>query len=330
MIVAIRPDSGVPHGAGHVMRCLALAEELDRRGAEVVWVLDPDPIAWVADLLRGHGWSVLVGASVTESSGSLIALRPEVVVLDSYCTTPLSAVEVRAAGIPVIAIVDDATPAYEADLYVAPSLGSNWDSPRPDSPYLAGLDFVLIRRELRDLAGAKVRTRIADSLQVACLFGGADPRGVARQVVLSLGELGRPMTIDVVPSSEALELTSAALPSGYLLRAHSPGGDFIEVARSADFVISAAGVSSWELLYLGVDLGLIQVADNQSANYREMTQQGWAVGLGKVPDWPSIDAAIGSWAAGWSAAQRPPGTRGTDGLGAERVASAIEAMLAER
>jgi hypothetical protein len=136
------------------------------------------------------------------------------------------------------------------------------------------------------------------------------------------------MTIDVVPDSAALQLTSAALPPGYQLRGHAPGADFIEVARSADLVISAAGVSSWELLYLGVELGLIQVADNQDANYREITQKRWAIGLGKVPDWPSIDASIGSWAAGWNTDQPPPGRRGTDGLGAERVATAIATVLA--
>ena len=254
-------------------------------------------------------------------------LEPDAVVLDSYCLDPQVSRDIRSTGIPVVALVDDVTPAYEADLYVAPALGTEWSAPCPDTPYLKGLDYVLIRDELRDLDPLTTRTHRDGPLQVACLFGGADTRGIAHLVVSSLTELELPMTIDAVPNSAALTSMDSRFPAGGVIRGHSPGRDFTRLALAADLVISAAGVSSWELLYLGVEVALIQVADNQDANYREMTERGWAVGLGSVEDWPSVESALRALATDWRPGHAPPGSRGTDGRGAERVVDAIELLL---
>jgi spore coat polysaccharide biosynthesis predicted glycosyltransferase SpsG len=304
------------------MRCLAIAEELSRSGADVVWILNSDPIPWVSRLLRERGWTTVVTIQGAEAA-EMAHLEPDAVVLDSYCLDPQVTRDIRSTGIPVVALVDDVTPAYEADLYVAPALGTEWSAPCPDTPYLKGLDYVLIRDELRDLGPLTARTHRDGPLHVACLFGGTDTRGVAPRVVSALTALDFPMTIEVVPESAALPRMESRFLDGYVIHGHSPGRDFTRIAVAADLVISAAGVSSWELLYLGVELALIQVADNQDANYREMTERGWAVGLGSVEDWPSVESALRGLVANWRPGQAPPGSRGTDGRGAERVVSWI-------
>ena len=60
-----------------------------------------------------------------------------------------------------------------------------------------------------------------------------------------------------------------------------------------------------------------------------MTQSGWAVGLGVVPDWVSIHTATVDWVRSWVSRDEPEstGSRGTDGRGAERVALAIERLV---
>ncbi|MGL5928306.1 MAG: hypothetical protein ACRCY8_05175, partial [Dermatophilaceae bacterium] len=44
----------------------------------------------------------------------------------------------------------------------------------------------------------------------------------------------------------------------------------------------AAGSSVWELLCLGVAAGLVQVAPNQEHGYRACTEQGVALGVGRL------------------------------------------------
>ena len=68
MQVVIRPDSSPIHGAGHAMRCLAIAEELSRSGADVVWILNSDPIPWVSRLLRERGWTTVVTIQGAEAA----------------------------------------------------------------------------------------------------------------------------------------------------------------------------------------------------------------------------------------------------------------------
>ena len=59
MKVVIRADASVDIGAGHVMRCLTLAEELRGRGAKVVFVCRDLP-GNMADVIREKNFQVFL------------------------------------------------------------------------------------------------------------------------------------------------------------------------------------------------------------------------------------------------------------------------------
>jgi spore coat polysaccharide biosynthesis predicted glycosyltransferase SpsG len=308
------------------MRCLAVAEELRRKSHDVIWLIDSEPIPWLARLLESE-WTVLRQGQSEQSTEAISALSPDMVLLDSYSIARETGSELRARGIQVTALVDEATPHYDADLYVSPALGTDWRAPVPDAPFFSGPDFVLIRQELKGLCDASPTTQARPVVRVACLFGGSDVRDMASFSVQSLLDVGQPLNIDVVPDSPSLEAMSKKVPPGIQVTRHVPGPRVMQLALEADLVISAAGVSSWELLYMGVELGLIQVAENQEVNYNEMTVRGWAVALGRLPDLKRIQSSMVDWVSNRDPLRAPPGSRGTDGNGAARIVVAMEAQV---
>ena len=54
--IAIRTDASSVIGSGHLMRCLAIADELKNRGASVLFITVSEEQKWI-DLIRGRGFT---------------------------------------------------------------------------------------------------------------------------------------------------------------------------------------------------------------------------------------------------------------------------------
>lgn len=63
-----------------------------------------------------------------------------------------------------------------------------------------------------------------------------------------------------------------------------PTGSLPSLMTEANLVVSAAGISTWELCCLGAPAALVCVVDNQRASYTRVVQHGMAAGLGELPE----------------------------------------------
>lgn len=299
MRVVIRADATSAIGTGHVMRCWALAEEFQDLGWQVAWHGTTD-VPWVAALVAEKGWSIL--PTSTKGQNLLQASMADLVVVDSYEDTRSYRQSALDIGVPVLAVVDH----HHAEL----GPGTVWVNPGPpmDHPdslhFLNGPDYVLIRQEIHRLANLRDEFGPGDSLTF--LLGGTDAMGLADEIAsLDVGQRV------VAGPSDRSSGRVAWLPAG---------ADLMRQAAQARLVVSAAGVSSWEMLHLGVPLALVLAADNQLGNYQWMTEIGWAVGLGNGKQLSKqVRDVLKSVNEGVLA-----GERRIDGLGAKRV---VEAFL---
>ena len=322
MKVVIRADATETIGAGHVMRCWALAEELASRGAKISWQGRFD-VPWLRMALARSGWEVLTAAG--SGSDQAAAVAADMAVVDTYDLSHDYRLALMDRGIPVIAIVDDSVADLgPASLWINP--GAKMSGPvASGDTFLNGPDFVLIRREVRDLQ--LMRERLMDSGSslkgITFLLGGTDFADLSRLVNAMSLHIDRSWRIGAGPSRGDHSCADA--------RIHwtNGGSSLLQQAAKSLLAVSTAGVTSWELAHIGVPLALLQVADNQRGNYVWMTEQSWAWPLGIV----DLEADMASLAK-----QLPHvfeafsngvlmGQPRIDGLGAMRVADGIVRLL---
>ncbi|MFD0655770.1 hypothetical protein [Thermocatellispora tengchongensis] len=85
MRVGVRCDAGRGIGVGHLVRCVALAEELVARGAEVLFLGDLGGVEWARAQLWRRRLSLLpAAAEPARFAAQATALGLGVVVLDRY------------------------------------------------------------------------------------------------------------------------------------------------------------------------------------------------------------------------------------------------------
>jgi spore coat polysaccharide biosynthesis predicted glycosyltransferase SpsG len=333
--IGIRCDAGPRTGVGHLVRCVALAEELTARGVDVHFLADLGGVAWAGSQLeqRGLPWHPApydaVGLVAAARRLDLAAL-----VVDSYTLPAPQSAAVRAAGFPVLAIVDGDPRGQSADIYVDQNLDADLAAvldtgPGPGAVRLAGLDYALLRsavRELRPLSpSAHASTRTP---KVVAFFGGTDAYRAAPQVARLLTETAVGFDATVIAADESLRDELLAVPAGpgQHFEIIGPTDHLPKLLIGADLVISASGTSTWELLCLGRASALVWVVENQIQGYERTVARGFAAGLGRLGELgaESVETLRGlltdpalrsSFAArGWAA---------VDGLGVARVADAL-------
>ncbi|WP_091446233.1 PseG/SpsG family protein [Micromonospora yangpuensis] len=339
----MRCDAGPVRGVGHLVRCLALAEEFLARGHTVEFFGTVEGLDWAARQLADRGIARHPGP---QHPAELVAVaarhRLDVMVLDSYELDPASSGALRAAGVVTLAIVDGDTRGQDADLYLDQNLGAAYDPPLPGR-LLAGTAYPLLRDTVRAARPAAPRAAVpADRPRVLAFFGGTDAFGAAPVLTRLLLATGCPMELTVVVGRPdvAGELAALAPGPGQTLRAVGPTDELPTMITVADLVVSAAGTATWELCCLGTPAGLVCVVDNQRESYHRVVAEGIVAGLGELPALaaagPAGEAAradaVGTLRALLTSPQRRAELAArawstVDGQGRARVADAVLALV---
>lgn len=334
-VVAFCCDAGPVVGVGHVMRCLALAEELGSRGYASVFVADLDGLAWARERLVRQGFDVLAPAcGVDAYVNTVLALRPAAVVVDSYVLSPEVSRRLRVSGVPVAAMVDGELRGHEADLYVDQNLGAEDDAVAlpGGARRLAGVEYALLRDELvRERPASPREDADVPVPRVLAFFGGTDAFGAAPVVLRSLATTGRSFEATVVVGRDdlAAELAAVRLGDGQQVTPVPPTDRLAALVATADVVVAAAGSSTWELLCLGAATGVVRVADNQRIGYDRAVASKVVVGLGTLDDLRRRPAAVAGPLTRLLTDRaertrlRRTGWQLVDGRGRERVADAL-------
>ncbi len=268
----IRCEASAVLGSGHVMRCLALAEEWMRRGGRAVFAM-VEPEAAIAARLCAAGATieklpVTPGSTADAAATAALAQRLGVrwVVLDG----PMFGAGWEAAWPAEGALlrIDDngLARAFRADLVLNQNLGaatSDYPARRASCRMLLGPSYALLRPEFMAVAD---RGSVRGSRLVVTL-GGSDPACATERV---LEALLRPETQTV----DADFVIGAANPRRAALTAaidvHSPRlesvvapADLPRRFAAAPLAVTAGGTTIYELALLHTPMLLLCTADNQ-------------------------------------------------------------------
>jgi UDP-2,4-diacetamido-2,4,6-trideoxy-beta-L-altropyranose hydrolase len=336
MNVAFRVDASSRIGAGHVMRCVALARQVRRYGGQarfVCRVLRGDLIGHIrslrfpVDTLAGDRPAGRADAEVRDARGTrrvLAGWPVDWLVVDHYDLGIAWEQAARSIGGRILAI-DDVGRAHDADAV----LDQSWRGPDRADPYdgrvpaaarrLLGPRFALLQPEyawLRRLAPARgpVVRRVLVS------FGGADPTHETEKVLAALSSRALAhLTADVVIGRSHRDPTrfEALARSNPALVIHRAVSSLAGLVLRADFAVGAGGISVWERLCLRLPAAVVAVAENQVASARALGAAGYVAWLGSADE-----ATADDYGRALSAPHRPaPGADAlVDGLGAKRSA----------
>jgi len=328
----IRADAGPTIGAGHIMRCLALAQAWSEEGGSVKLVarglspglrqrfLDEGGVCVQAKGLPG---SLADARNLAEYA----AASDAVVVIDGYGFGHRYQAVVREKTRCLMVIDDHCTVGhYDADLILDQNIGANAGA-YADSVHggdlLLGTEYVLLRREFGQVLRAS-RQWPNGARKILVTLGGTDHRNMTRRVVRGLEKIGPlDLKIKVVlgPSSSSL-LGFRKRYKG--LHRIEFVGDVIDMAgeiSNADIAVSASGSTCWELCCLGTPSVVFAIADNQEPVGRRLHEAGAVVFLGQNPSSAAIGGAIKGLVKD-QRGRRSLGERGmelVDGNGARRV-----------
>lgn len=306
MKIVIRTDASLVIGTGHVMRCKTLAEELHRRGAEVVFVCrdlrgNLIPLLKKYDFIvkelptpkainpvqaeKSDDYSAWLGVEQSEDVSQTIEalgdFEPDWLVVDHYGLDESWEQGLRGRVDKILVIDDLVNRPHDCDVLLNQNLLDDLDNAYqglvPNGcRKLLGPRFALLRREFRE-AREMLRDRDGMIRRTLVFFGGVDPTSETEKALKALEMLGRPdLAVDVVvgsnnPQGEKIEAICRCKRN---VTFHRQVSNMAELMSCADLAIGAGGTASWERCCMGLPALVTIIADNQSESTLQLANRG--------------------------------------------------------
>ncbi len=329
MHVLFRGDGGPDIGYGHLIRSNAFAEELINRDHEVsVATTKPSPARSVfpsaVDILE---------LPSREDPEPLIALfdsaMPDAVFTDAY---PIDTEYQRTIRDRVTCAVlqDDARHAICADLFIngnlyADALEYQFAGEKPIM--CLGTDYVLLRREIRDRIPDDPPWRDPPERAII-MMGGSDIANLTPTVVKAFDGVGLHVDAIIGPGCSAeheRNVRQAADDTSTDIHVIRNPDDLVERMFQADFAVSTASSTTYELLALGTPIVSIPVAENQQPISTALRSRDIATVLENEDGEKAFANAIEEFINNTQLrrARRISGRKLVDGKGAKRITDAM-------
>ena len=296
MKILFRVDASRKIGTGHMMRCLALAQEAQQRDWECIFVLrDPDDeiVKYInfndhrvkklksvhADQINlnatAHGnWlSVSQTQDAKETVELIDDINPDWIVVDHYALDMHWFSIVQKTNAKILAIDDLGDRELICDVLLDQNLGASVEKYKGKLPVgcrlLLGPTFALLRSEFRDWRERSLEGRLHRHVEnILITMGGVDAENYTVKVLkeITKSEHAKNCAFTVVvgrsyPHVTALHefINVSKLKASVLTNVNN----MAEIMSVSDLCIGAAGSTSWERCCMGQPTITLSIADNQ-------------------------------------------------------------------
>ena len=341
-LAVFRVDASIESGAGHVMRCLALADTLASAGWSCALASRPGTVEAIP--AKAPRREVLELAA-EDKPAAMRARWPEgcdLLAVDHYGLDAAFESGCRPWARRILAIDDLADRPHDCDLLLDQTLGrtaKDYAGLVPENcRLLLGPDYALLRSRFA-AARSKALARRRQSgpvRRILVSLGAMDVNNATERVLEAIALAGTDAVVDVVLGAGAPhlgEVKSHAREMGQRVTVHTGVEDMTALMARADLAIGAAGITSWERCCLGLPTIAVVIADNQRLLARRMEAHGCIHLLGWHADVTAEDIARAVIALASDARRRLRMSQASaaicDGTGAARVAERIKGMWSE-
>jgi spore coat polysaccharide biosynthesis protein SpsF len=290
----IRCDGDEQIGLGHVVRCLALAEEL--RDSQSVGV----SFAMVAgkpgmDMVRNAGFPVIpLAEQVNEDTwlDELIRTRkPNALILDVRSSlSPAFVRQWRKSGLLIVTIDDPSDRRLQADLAFYPPVPQveEMDWSGFTGQLFVGWEWVLLRKQFAGHSELHGRFSSPDFSnphppELLITMGGSDPAGLTLKALRALNQVKHAFhaTIILGPSfahDGALSGLLGKVTFSYTILRNVQ--DMARVMKKADLALSSFGGTAYELAAMGVPGIYFALTDDHARSAGLFENEGMGINLG--------------------------------------------------
>lgn len=285
--VLIRCDGAPDIGLGHIVRCIALADELrDTEKCRVRFLTRRGEVAF--QMMEKAGHTVLRPATTDEPDRDWISRviqseKPDALVMDFRDPLAPEAVrEWRRQGVLTVTIDDPEDKRVACDLVFSPPVPQvkrmNWDG--FDGKLLADWEWVLLRRQFANLFAAKTNK---GKPVILVTMGGSDPAGLTLKALKALDSLEDEFdTIVVVGGAfchnKELEKILGSSRRHFEIRRNV--ADMAAVMAEADLAVASFCVTAYELATVGVPGIYLCLSDDHAEAALAFVQANIGISLG--------------------------------------------------
>lgn len=285
--IAFRADGNEITGMGHVMRCLALAEELQKNAAQIMFLTrdNRQTISKIQDygfqtvIIRSPGF-----AQEVEEIRSLIQNNSiNLLITDSYKITEEYLGELKKT-VPILVTVDDLNQmTFPSDIVINGNIYANelnYCSKNGNTRFLLGPSYVLMRREFSVVPQRLIRKR---ANKVLVTVGGSDGFNLTPKILNILDNLKQKLRITVVIGPNFLntsEFRTATSRVYHEIFLKENVNNMKELMLECDLAITAGGTTLYELAVTGTPAVVILQAENQMLGAEKMHDNGIIYNLG--------------------------------------------------
>jgi UDP-2,4-diacetamido-2,4,6-trideoxy-beta-L-altropyranose hydrolase len=331
--IALRVEAGGRFGSGHLIRSLALAEEL-ARVRPVRFIVSSSTAGM--ELIRRHRFPLDVvdtidGEEATHQTvRAMRAANVDILVtdFDGIDTRYLSSLRAELPAMRLVCIDDRSVPPDLPDLLVRPhAVEAYWPNAGPR--VLVGPRYWILRRAFDELPAPRAKVPTT-ARRVLVMLGGAAPGAVLAALIRELAALEASVELDVIAGAlgDGLpEVHDAMGTLGNRGRLHIDSPVLPELMARADLAIASAGYSLYELCALGTPTLAIALVDHQRTTLDALERRGCveAARLSRTSHFEGLPAQVSALVddAAKRASLSSAGSAMVDRLGRRRVVARI-------
>jgi spore coat polysaccharide biosynthesis protein SpsF len=338
--VLFRCDGSPKVGLGHVVRCLALADELHEvHGCQVAFAMRDGPLGFEMVLEKGYA---LVNAPQEPFNYTRWLMEsfsdgpPQVLVLDVRDELTRADVEkLREQGNLIVVVDDISERRLAADLAFYPPVPQvrrlNWLG--FTGQLYVGWDWVVLRREFAHCPPPAHH----DPPTVLVSMGGSDPAGLTMVAVKALDSVNESFEVIVLLGpgfSHNEELRNMVAVSRRKFNMQSDVADVMGLMARADLAVASFGVTAYELAAVGTPAIYLCLTEDHAESASLFADAGTGVNLGLYAEVSPerVSQSVGALLLDPALRRTMAGTGRSlvDGGGVERIADILMRLSSHR
>ena len=298
----IRVDGSSIIGTGHIIRCIALAEELKNSFKKIIFLTKQDS-GILIDIIKKNGFDVIILDSkanfpkknknnyyneinIIKNCLNYYENDLNYLLIDHYEIDTIYESKLRNTFRQIFVIDDLANRIHDCDLLIDQNLYEN-----PTKRYvnlipknsitLLGPKFVILRSEFLTLESNKSKNFSVKKILIS--FGGSDPTNECQKILRAIcSQKIKKFDITVVAGihNQNFESLKKEFSKNENIKIFHHMENFSELLLQSDLCFGAGGTTTWERMYLGIPSIVTIISSDQKESVNFLAKLGHVINLG--------------------------------------------------